>query len=121
MPDSALRAMVAAVPDRLMRDIVKDHVGAPTGPTTMNPSSTSQRGGPANVPGSGTGWAYEIPLGPPPGIQHVDAQIDAQDAKDRAERIEQQAQLEAMAKLAEQTETVNKKIEAISNKLAEGK
>jgi hypothetical protein len=33
MPPSALAAMVAAVPDRVMRDIVRDNRNAPTGPT----------------------------------------------------------------------------------------
>ena len=39
MPQSALAAMVAAVPDRLMRDIVRDN-RAPTGPTGTIPSSS---------------------------------------------------------------------------------
>jgi hypothetical protein len=37
MPPSALRAMVEAVGDRMMRDIVKDHQGAPTSPTERKP------------------------------------------------------------------------------------
>jgi hypothetical protein len=118
MPPSALRAMVAAVPDQLMRDIVRDHAGAPTGPTTMNPASTSRGGGPANVPGSGTGWSREIPLGPSPHQRYVDQQIDAQDVKDKAARIRQDAQLRAMDELAEQTETMKKQTEALA-KLAE--
>ena len=54
MPPSALRAMVAAEPRGFMRDVVRDNRGAPTGPTGMIPRSTDG-GGPANVPGSGTG------------------------------------------------------------------
>jgi hypothetical protein len=85
MPPSALAAMVEAVPDHLMRSIVKDHQGAPTGPTGMIPRSqqASSGGGPANVPGSGTGWTHETPLGPPPGINWVDAQLIADDVKQR--------------------------------------
>jgi hypothetical protein len=123
MPPSALRAMVAAVPDHMLRDIVRDHRGAPTGTTTMNPALGQQasnvRGG--GVPGGGTGWAREIPLGPPPGIQYVDQQLDHQDAVDKAERIRQDAQLKAMDEFAAQTETVNKKIEALSKLVEEPK
>ena len=67
-----------------MADVVRDNRG-PTGPTGMIPRSQPSGGGAANVPGSGTGWAHEAPIGPPPGLRYVDAQLDAQDAKDRAE------------------------------------
>jgi len=102
MPPSALAAMVAAVPDRVMRDIVRDN-RAPTGPTGTIPSGSQQPtgGGAANVPGSGIGWAHEIPLSPPPGVQQSDKLVDAQDAGDRAELIKRDAQLRAMEKLAE--------------------
>jgi hypothetical protein len=62
---------------------------------------SSGGGGSANVPGSGTGWAREIPIGPPPSLRYVDAQLDAQDAKDRQELIEKKAREQAMQKLAE--------------------
>jgi hypothetical protein len=39
MPDSALRAMVEAVPDRLMRDVIRDN-RAPSGPTSAIPKSS---------------------------------------------------------------------------------
>ena len=101
MPPSALAAMVAAVPDRVLRDIVHDNRG-PSTPTGMIPRSQQPAGGgPANVPGSGTGWAHETPIGPPPGLRYVDAQLDAQDAKDRQELIEKKAREQAMQKLAE--------------------
>ena len=96
MPDSALRAMVAAVPDNVMRDVVRDN-RAPTTPATI-PSSQST--GPRPSAGDGTGWGAAAPIGPPPGLRYVDAQLDAQDAKDKAERIRQDAQLRAMEKLA---------------------
>ena len=86
--------------------------------TDAVPSSqqvTGSGGGPANVPGSGTGWAREIPLGPSPHQRYVDQQIDAQDAKDRAELIGQHAQLEGMEKLSEQGE----KLQKLADQLAE--
>jgi hypothetical protein len=57
--------MVAAVPSNFMRDVVRDN-RAPTGPTGAIPRSQQQPtgGGPANVPGSGTGWGHSTPLGP---------------------------------------------------------
>jgi hypothetical protein len=100
MPPSALAAMVNAVPDHVLRDIVRDNRGAPTGPTGAIPRSTGG-GGPANVPGGGTGWAHETPIGPPPGLRYVDAQLDAQDAKDRQELVEKKAREQALLKLAE--------------------
>jgi len=86
MPPSALRAMVEAVPD--MREVALRDARAPTGPSSQGAIPSSQqvsnvRG--TNVAGSGTGWAREIPLGPSMHQRYVDAQLDAQDAKDRAE------------------------------------
>ena len=67
-----------------MQGVVHDN-RAPTGPAGVIPNSQpSGGGGPANVPGSGTGWARETPLGPPPGIQWVDAQLIADDVKQRS-------------------------------------
>jgi hypothetical protein len=108
MPLSALQAMVAAEPRGFMAGVVGDNRG-PTGPSSAVSSSQSTGGsGPTNVPGSGTGWAREIPLGPSMHQRYVDQQFDAQDAKDRAELIRQHAQLEAMDKLSEQGEKLQK-------------
>jgi hypothetical protein len=101
MPPSALAAMVNAVPDRVLRDIVHDNRGPRTPTSTIPRSERPAGGGPANVPGSGTGWTHEIPLSPPPGVQQSDKLVDAQDARDRAELIKRDAQLRAMEKLAE--------------------
>ena len=103
MPPSALRAMVEAVPDRMLRDIVRDNRNAPTGPTGAIPRSqqVTGGGGPANVPGSGTGWGHSTPIGPPPGVAQADRLMDAQDQKDRAELVEREARFKAMEKLAE--------------------
>jgi len=120
MPDSAVRAMVNAVPDGFMRDVVRDN-RAPTTPATI-PTSQQRTGGggSANVPGSGTGWAHETPIGPPPGINYVDAQLDAQDQKDRAELVEREARIQAAEKMAEQIETVRQQTEALAKRM-EGK
>ena len=103
MPPSALAAMVAAVPDHVIREIAMRDNRAPTGRPGMIPTSQQSTGGggSANVPGSGTGWAHQTPIGPPPGLRYVDQQLDAQDAKDRQELIEKKAGEQAMQKLAE--------------------
>jgi hypothetical protein len=80
MPPSALAAMVAAEPRGFMQGVVRDN-RAPSTPTGAIPRSTS--GGPANVPGGGKGWVEPTPLGPPPGIHWVDAQLIADDVKQR--------------------------------------
>jgi len=98
--------------------VVRDNRG-PSTPTGMIPRSTGG-GGQANVAGSGTGWAHETPIGPPPGLRYVDAQLDAQDARDRAELIEREAKLQAADKMTEQIETMKKRTEALA-KLAEQK
>jgi hypothetical protein len=87
---------------------------APTGrpgviPEAVRPSGPSGRPA-ANVPGSGTGWSRETPLGPSPHQRYVDAQLDAADARDKAERIKQEAQLRA-----------TDRIDALHAKLVEGK
>jgi len=85
MPPSALAAMVNAVPDHVIREIAMRDGRAPTGRPGMIPTSQqSSGGGSANVPGSGTGWAHETPIGPPPGINWVDAQLIADDVKQRS-------------------------------------
>jgi len=99
MPRSTMLEMAAAVPDRMMREIALRDARAPTGPSAQGAIPSSQqmsnvRG--ANVAGSGTGWAREIPLGPSMHQRYVDAQLDAQDAKDRHELIERDAKLKAM-------------------------
>jgi hypothetical protein len=76
MPPSALRAMVNAEPRGFMAGVVHDN-RAPTSPSTIPSSQQSRnvRGG--NVPGSGTGWAAERPLGPQPGIDLIDRGVNA--------------------------------------------
>jgi len=100
MPPSALAAMVAAEPRGFMQGVVRDN-RAPTGRPGMIPDS-QQPASPRPSAGDGTGWAREIPLGPSMHQRYVDAQLDAADAKDRAELIERETRLQAMEKLAEQ-------------------
>jgi hypothetical protein len=99
MPRSTMLEMARAVPDQLMREIAMRDNRAPTGRPGMIPTNQQSTGGAAPV--NKSGWVDAAPIGPPPGIRYVDAQLDAQDAKDRAELIERDARLKAMEKLAE--------------------
>jgi hypothetical protein len=95
-PPSVVRDF-AVLDDRMVKEIALRDARAPTSPSSAIPGSRQS----SNVSpgGGGTGWAREIPLGPSPHQRYVDAQLDAQDAKDRAER---EAQFRALAKLTEQ-------------------
>src|SRR6516164_2955453 len=94
LPPSVVREMAAAVPRGFMQDVVRDN-RAPSGRPGAIPSSSQQS---ASVRGTGglVGWQHEIPIGPPPGVNHADRLMDAQDAKDRAELIERDAKMKAM-------------------------
>jgi hypothetical protein len=81
-----LRAACAGgVSDADAKDLVRaSH--RPTGPSGMAPSGSQitgvrPGGGPARVPGGGTGWLDPIPLSPPPGIRDVDALCIADDVR----------------------------------------
>jgi hypothetical protein len=118
MPPSVVRDF-AVLDDRLVKEITLRDARAPTSPQSAIPTSRQfSGGGSANVAGSGTGWAHETPIGPPPGLRYVDAQLDAQDARDRAELIAREAKLRAMEKATEQSEKLQKLIEE-NKKLAE--
>jgi hypothetical protein len=112
MPPSALAAMVAAEPKGFMQDVVRDNRG-PSAPSSMIPGG-AQPASPRSSAGDGSGWAREIPLGPSVHQRYVDQQIDAQDDRDRAERIRQDARLQAMEKVTEQIEAMNKQTEALA-------
>ena len=97
-----LREMERVCPTRMMRDIAMRDNRAPTGPSSQGIIPSSQQlsnvrpgGGAPNVPGGGTGWMRETPIGPPPGIRYDDAQMDAQDERDKADL----ERAEAMRKL----------------------
>jgi hypothetical protein len=51
----------------------------------MVPSSQQISGSSGAAPVNKSGWVDAAPIGPPPGLRYVDAQLDAQDARDRAE------------------------------------
>jgi hypothetical protein len=107
MPDSALRAMVNAVPDNFLRDIVRDN----RAPQTPSMIPGSQQMGNVRPAGGGTGWVDSTPLGPSPHQRYVDQQIDAQEARDRQERIQQAAQAETARKFAERSEQLDRATE----------
>jgi len=98
MPPSALQAMLAAEPRGFMQGVLGDN-RAPTAPATI-PSSSQQptSGHGSNVAGSGTGWAHQTPLGPPPGVAQADRIVDEFDRRDRLELIEQKAREQAALK-----------------------
>jgi hypothetical protein len=118
MPPSVVRYFADGVTAADCADL-RQQSHRPTGRPGMIPDN-QQPASPRPSPGDGTGWAREIPLGPPPGLRYVDQQLDAQDARDRAELIQQHAQLEAAEKVTEQIEAMNKQTEALA-KLAERK
>ena len=96
MPRNAMEAMVDASRS-YMADLRADArkpnpIQASSSPITSSPSTQSQ------PQRRGTGWRDEVPLGPPAGIKYVDAQVDAQDAKDRAELIERELKLAQLSK-----------------------
>jgi hypothetical protein len=96
-PPSVVRDM-AVLDDNLVKGIALRDARAPTGRPGAIPSNQQSTGGGSGAAGDGTGWSRSIPIGPSMHQRYVDAQLDAQDAKDRAERA---AQFKAIAKLAE--------------------
>ena len=89
-PDQ-LAAMRAAAPDNVIKDIVRDN-RAPQSPSSPGGvPSTQQVSNRVGVPGGGTGWAHEVPIGPPPGIGFVDALCELDSARQRGERRVEEA------------------------------
>jgi hypothetical protein len=78
MPASAMKAMVDAVPDAVMKGIRADaqKPNPVTGYSTAQPTTQVQRG---------SGWAKPIPVEPPPGVALADRLVDHQDRIDKAE------------------------------------
>jgi hypothetical protein len=75
--------MLKVAPTDLVRSIVWDHIGKNdvTRPTSMASTPSS---GPVE---HGTGWAKEIPLRPPEGVEHIDRMVEAQTAKERLHAV----------------------------------
>jgi hypothetical protein len=86
MPASAMKAMIDAVPESVMRGLRADAL-------KRNPVT----GGAAPAPQAqqrGSGWIEERPLEPPPGIALADRLMDHQDKIDRAELALKLAKME---------------------------
>src|SRR5262245_11398028 len=77
MPPSALAAMVAAVPDRLMADIVADNRRG------LEPRSIIPPEPRPKLQTKGSGFVDPIPLRSPPGIEILDRVMDRQDELDK--------------------------------------
>jgi hypothetical protein len=74
MPLSTLREMAGHPCNQVMRGVIQDR-HAPTGRPGMIPTQPASGGGP--VAGDGKGFAREIPIGPPPGIDLIDRAVNA--------------------------------------------
>jgi hypothetical protein len=77
MPAAAIREMVNAVPDSLMRELSAD--ARKPNPVSVGPQPQAQ------AVRRGSGWQDQQPLEPPPGIAIMDRMMDAQDRIDQAE------------------------------------
>ena len=82
MPPSAVHEMASHPCNQVMGGVIQDR-HAPNTPA-MIPTSQSGSGGSGEVR-KGTGYSDPRPLGPPPGIQWVDAQLIADEVRQRAE------------------------------------
>jgi hypothetical protein len=102
MPMSTMVDMANAVPDDVVRGIVRDN-RAPTGRAGVIPTSqplSNVRG--RNVAGGGTGWMKELTIRNPPGTNIADKLMDEQDRRDRHELIQREdARRRAERKLRE--------------------
>jgi hypothetical protein len=98
---AVLKEMNAACGTADLRDLV--HAShAPRGPSQAGvPSSSTITGVHPGGGARGTGWVDAAPLGPPPGLRYVDAQLDAQDNRDHAQRIAEEARTQAVRKAME--------------------
>jgi hypothetical protein len=75
----AHREMAEAVPTDVVQDVAYDFRRGVSEPSSILPQSR----GPQVE--RGTGYRDAVPFGPQPGIKYVDAQLDAQDQRDRAD------------------------------------
>jgi hypothetical protein len=84
MPALAIREMVNAIPESVMREVRADakKPNPVTGYTTPQPTNQVR----------GSGWRDEVPISTPPGIAHIDRLVDAQDEQDRTELARKIAQ-----------------------------
>jgi hypothetical protein len=92
MPRSALEAMVDSSRS-YMADLRADARRPNPVTAGSSPVSTSTSS-PQSQPQRKVGWIEPRPLESPPGLKYVDAQIDAQDVKDKAELAMKLAKVE---------------------------
>ena len=96
-----LVAMEAACPTGTIRAIAMRDNRAPATPSSAIPGG-QQLGRVSTAPGipgsNMSGWAREIPLTPPPGIGLVDRLLEVDAAKQRGERMVQEARMKAAEK-----------------------
>jgi hypothetical protein len=87
-----LAAYQRATPDDCCRDLASHGTVQRPSASGVSGTLTATHSSPG-LPGShrGTGWVESKPLGPVPGLQHIDAIGEAFAARDRAEAIEQEA------------------------------
>ena len=83
MPASAMRDLINAVPDALMRDLRGD--ARKPNPTTLSGGITKPTASESPKAIGKKGWIDERPLEPPPGIEHCDRMMDEQDRIDRTD------------------------------------
>jgi hypothetical protein len=93
-----LRAMEAATPTAMVQEIAMRDGRAPTGHSSQGVIPGSQPLSNVRTGGGGTGWAREIPLGPQPGINHIDRMMAAEDVEFRRQRMLEEAQRQALLK-----------------------
>jgi hypothetical protein len=75
--------MMKAANTDLVQSIVHDHVGRADVSRPSSMASTPDRAAPER----GTGWAREIALRPPEGVEHIDRMVEAQTAKERMQSV----------------------------------
>jgi hypothetical protein len=92
---SVLREMVAACDTATIQDLAR-HGTVQSASQAGASGQISSVHGSSGLPGTQNGWRNAAPISPPPGIRWVDAQLDAQDAKDKAARIAEEAQVRAV-------------------------
>jgi hypothetical protein len=92
MPVETMREMARVTPTDMIREIAMRDGRAPQGPSAQGIIPGSQ---PMSAVRVGGGVAHEIPLGPQPGINHVDRLLDHADAQDRHARMMEEAKRRA--------------------------
>jgi hypothetical protein len=93
MHPSTMREFAEAVPDHVIRGIVRDN-RTPLGPTSPGPASATM---PSGVPRPiGTGWRDASPLTPPAGIDLVDRLLRVDAERQRGQAMIEEARRKAL-------------------------